>query len=336
MKLVGATIVIAGGGAAGAPAARSLRRKLGAEHRIILVEQKETLVNPALLPLYAVGKKKRRHFSRERSRMSLPGIELTAGRVLKIDPGAKKVYTGGEEIDFDLLLIATGAELDRSRPPGAAEAGIDLQSLEGAEKIYAALPYFRGTEIAIVAPSAGIKCPAGPYEYALLLENWFNRRGRSRDISITIYTSESAPLILFGERTSRALAELLLKRRIRLHPGARIRRIDGESKTIFVDRDRFSYDLLLYYAPVTPPPLVGESGLAGKGGWLRPDPRTMALPLESSIFAAGDVTAIDTPRGELLPKLGAIAHLQSLVAAANIARLVKGQKPDRAYCGFAG
>lgn len=337
VKLVGTTIVIAGGGTAGAPAARSLRKKLDPAHRIILVEKKETLINPALLPLYATGKKNREGFSKKRSRMSLPGIEMIGAEIAEIDPNDKKVFTEREEIDYDLLLIATGAELDRSRPPGMAEAGIDLQSLEGAERVCAALPSFEGGEIAIAAASTDIKCPGGLYEYALLLESWFYRRGRHREVTITIYTPEKAPLALFGERSSQALAELLLKRRIGTHTGVRIESIDGKSKTIFMENNsRFPYDLLLYCAAVTPPPLLKKSGLAGEGGWATPDHRTMALPQERSVFAAGDVVAIKAPGGELLPKLGGSAHLQSFVAAANMARLAKGQKPHREYCGLAG
>jgi sulfide:quinone oxidoreductase len=225
-----ATVVIIGGGAAGAPAARSLSKKLHPGQRVILIEKEETVINPAVFPLYAVGKRKRGHLSRSRSRLTRRGVKLITGEVQKIDAAKKRVYIHEGEISYDLLLIAAGAVPDRSQPPGAADAAIDLQSLEGVEKLRALLPHFGGAEIAIIVPSTGIKCPAAPYEYALLLENWFQRRGRSRDISITIYTPEEAPLSLFGKRVSETVAGLLLKRRIRVHPAARISKIDGAEK----------------------------------------------------------------------------------------------------------
>ncbi|HHW73805.1 MAG TPA: FAD-dependent oxidoreductase [Firmicutes bacterium] len=331
-----ATVVIIGGGAAGAPAARSLSKKLHPGQRVILIEKEETVINPAVFPLYAVGKRKRGHLSRSRSRLTRRGVKLITGEVQKIDAAKKRVYIHEGEISYDLLLIAAGAVPDRSQPPGAADAAIDLQSLEGVEKLRALLPHFGGAEIAIIVPSTGIKCPAAPYEYALLLENWFQRRGRSRDISITIYTPEEAPLSLFGKRVSETVAGLLLKRRIRVHPAARISKIDGAEKTAVLDGNRFPFDLLLFYAPVMAPPFIEKSGLGDEEGWVRTDPGTMALPGEDSIFAAGDITRIETPSGAPLPKLGAIAHLQSFVAAGNIARLIRGRRPGRTYSGFTG
>ena len=57
------TVVIVGGGTGGAPAARSLRRKLGPEHRVIIIEKEKMPANLAVLPLYAVGKKEGARFS---------------------------------------------------------------------------------------------------------------------------------------------------------------------------------------------------------------------------------------------------------------------------------
>lgn len=329
-------MVIIGGGAAGVPAARWLGKKLPPGQKVILIEKEETVLNRAVLPLYAVGKRKKEHLLRSRSRLDGHGVELRAGRVHRIDTGAKIVYAGEDEIGYDLLLIAAGAGTDRSHPPGAAAAALDLQSLEGAEQLRTQLPHFEGADIAIVIPSTAIKCPAAPYEYAFLLESWFRRRGRSRDISITIYTPEKAALPLFGKRVSAAVAELLLQREIRLHPAASISEIDGAAKTIILGKDRFSFDLLLLYAPVLAPPFIAASGLGDEEGWVRVDPVTLALSGDDSIFAAGDTTRIYTPSGEPLPKLGAIAHLQSLVAAGNILRLIEGQRPGGGYSGFAG
>lgn len=333
-----ATVVIVGGGSAGAPAARLLKKQLGPEHRVSLIEKEELLVNRVSLPLYAVGKRKKQHLSRSRSLLSRYGVELITGEVQKIDPEEKKIYTAGEELSYDLLFIAAGADLDRAHPPGAADAGIDLQNFDGAERIRAALPHFQGGEIAIVVASTTIRCPCGPYEYALLLEDWFRRRERSRDVSITIYTPEQAPLTLFGERVSGAVAGLLLNRNIRLHPGAQIRRIDSDRNLILFEGggDSFPFDLLLNYAGAAPPRFIGESGLAGEKGWLEVESSSMALRNDHSIFAVGDVTDVHTPSGEPLPKTGAVAHLQTLAAAANIVRLAKGDKPGSAYSGIGG
>lgn len=329
-------VAVIGGGSAGAPAAKLLRKKLGREHRVILIEKEERLVNNAVLPLYAVSRRGKRHLARDSALLGREGIELIPREALKIDPAAKKIFTSREEIGYDLLLIAAGAETDRSQPPGAVEAAIDLQSLDGAEKIRASLPHFQGGEVAIIVASTRIRCPAGPYEYALLLGDWFRRQERSRDVSITVYTPEQAPLIFFGKKTSEAVAGLLLDRNIAVHPGARIKEVDPRGKKIVLENESFPFDLLFHYAAAAPPQLIKESSLGNENGWLKVDQRSMALPNDDSVFAVGDVTEILTPSGELLPKLGAVAHLQSLAVAANLARLMKGEKTGGTYSGFAG
>lgn len=56
---------------------------------------------------------------------------------------------------------------------------------------------------------------------------------------------------------------------------------------------------------------------------------------EDRVFATEDVTDIPMPRGGSVPKSGAVAHLQSLVVAGNIAALVSGKTPRRRFSGLA-
>ena len=100
---------------------------------MLLIEKEEILVNTAVLPLYAVEKKKRRHLSRNRSLLKRHGVELIAGQVLKIDPAGKKIYTDREEISYDLLLIAAGAKLDDASS-GNGRAGIDCNPSPGLKR----------------------------------------------------------------------------------------------------------------------------------------------------------------------------------------------------------
>ncbi len=328
------TIAIIGGGAGGASAARSLKKQLGAEHQIILVEKESQVYNQASIPLLSVGRRKRADLTRSIASLSRWGIQVIIDKAALIEPNIRRIQTEHREIRYDLAIIAAGAEMRTDRLPGMAAAGINIHSPDGAANLASRIQSFQGEEIAILSVPKHIKYPSTPYEYALLLEDWFKRRGLSKDISISIFSHEVAPMSIYGERTSDAVAELLLKRNIHLHMNCRIKQVDPERKCVQLGEGSFPFDLMLYCPEPAPPSLIKESGLADAEGWLPVD-RYSLVSQQEGIMGIGDVTRIFTPAGETLPKIGAVAYPQSLIAARNAVRLLKGEKIRDNYNGGA-
>ena len=325
------TVVIIGGGVGGAAAARLLRRQLGPGHLVTLVEQEAVVLNQAAYPLLAVGRRNRQNLSRNINRLSRPGLQVIKDRVQRIDHLTRRVYTENREIRYDLLVVAAGAGLKAGQPHGVIETGYNAFTFKGAAGIFSRIKNFQGEEIAILAaPSPRTKYPAAPYEYALLLENWFKKQGRRKDLSISIFTPEPSPLHSFGPYVAEALAELLLKRNIRVHAATQVTRVDPDKKLVQPDYGSFPFDLLIYCPESAPPPVLRESGLADQSGWL-PVNRHTLLAAQEGILGLGDAVRITDADGNALPQMGAVARAQARTAAANIARLFSGKQPDKVH-----
>jgi 3-phenylpropionate/trans-cinnamate dioxygenase ferredoxin reductase subunit len=120
--------VIVGASVAGATAAAELRAR-GFEGRIALVgaEQEVPYERPPLSKAYLLGKAQRESaFVREPDFYGQHQIELMLGtRATRIDADVGRVtLDGGNKLEFDRLLLATGAEPRRLRILGAELEGI--------------------------------------------------------------------------------------------------------------------------------------------------------------------------------------------------------------------
>jgi sulfide:quinone oxidoreductase len=78
-------------------------------------------------------------------------IDVVTAEVSSIDPAARTVRVGRQEISGDALVIAFGADLAEDAISGPATAGHDLYTLRGAAAIRDALATFGGGRS--IAPS---------------------------------------------------------------------------------------------------------------------------------------------------------------------------------------
>ncbi len=122
------TFVIVGASLAGAKAAEELRER-GFDGRVVLIgsEVERPYERPPLSKDYLQGSSERdKVYVHAESFYEEREIELMTGtKVEAIDPGAAKVTLDGErELQFDRLLLATGAEPRALEVPGAELGGI--------------------------------------------------------------------------------------------------------------------------------------------------------------------------------------------------------------------
>ena len=230
---------------------------------------------------------------------------------------------GEGELPFDYLVIALGAELAPQAVPGLAEASHSFYDVESARRLRAALPDFQGGSIAVVVSSLPFKCPAAPYEGALLLNYQLRKRGIRDGTQIQMFTPEPAPLPVAGQRVGEMVQGLLAQREIAYHPQRQPASVDVEGREIiFKDGERASFDLLVAVPPHRSPEVVSASGVANETGWVPVDPRTLETEAEG-VYALGDVSAVTTPSGLPLPKAGVFAHGEAEVVAHNISAMIE-------------
>ena len=324
------TVLVLGGGVGGLVAAAEVRRRLGREHRVVLLDREGT---HAFQPSYVwvlTGRREPRRIVRDLSFLTRRGIDVVRAEVQGIDPARREVRTTAGAFAGDFLVVSLGADLDPGAVSGLAEAGETFYTLPGAQRLHRALQEFPGGRVVVLIAGVPFKCPAAPYEAALLMESFLRRRGVRAELDI--YTPEKQPMPVAGPAVGGALRDLIERRGIRYHPEHQVREVRVSDRwLVFENGVEAPFDLLAHVPPHRPARVAREAGL-GDGGWIPVDPGTLATRYPG-VFAIGDAVAIKLPSGAMLPKAGVFAHAEAKVVAANIAASIAGRTGDRRFDG---
>lgn len=328
-----ATTVILGGGVGGVVTATELRKRVNGAHRVVLVDRTtQHLFAPSLLWLM-LGLREGHQITRDLFRLKRKGIEVIQAEVEGIDLKAQRVGTTTGELSYDYLVIALGAEAMPEAMPGLAEVAHNVYDLRGAEKLWDALRGFGGGRVAVAIASLPFKCPAAPYEAAMLMEAAFARRGIRSQIQLNVYTPETLPMPVAGPEMGRLVKELVESKGIGFHPQLKLAAVDPARKTLRFDGGREErFDLLLAIPPHRPPQAIRETGITNEAGWIPVDKGSMETSVEN-VYALGDVTAIKLPNGLMLPKAGVFAHAQAKAVAERLVARLKGTSSEARFKG---
>ncbi|MBI5909061.1 MAG: NAD(P)/FAD-dependent oxidoreductase [Betaproteobacteria bacterium] len=327
------TALILGAGLGGLVAAETLRKLLPTSDRVIAVDRAERHFFPPSLLWLMVGARKPEDFTRSLDRLIGRGVEFRHGDVTRIDPQRREVAIAGESLAADALVIALGAEYAAEAIPGLAQAGLNLYTMEGATAIRDALARFEGGRIVVLTAAPMYKCPAAPYEAALLLESHLRKRGVRDQATIEFFAAEPRPMVVTGPELGAAVRGMIEARGIAYHPEHQVKEIDPAAHRIgFANGASADYDLLLYVPPHRAPAVAREAGLTNETGWIPVDRHTLQTQFEN-VFALGDITTIPLKMGRPLPKAGVFAHGQAEVVAHNIARAWTGKGTPRQFAG---
>jgi sulfide:quinone oxidoreductase len=332
--MAGRTVLVLGGGVGGLTAANELRRRLDPRDRVVLVERESRhLFQPSLLWLM-VGRRRREQIERPVRSLLARGVEVVEAEVRSVDPHARRVETATGVLSADALVIALGAELAPDAVPGYRDAALNFFSPEGAAACSVALESFRGGRVVVAVSALPYKCPAAPFEAALLLHDELRRRGVREASQIDVYTPEPQPMPVAGTVMGSAVVALLEAKGIRFHAKSPVDRFEpATAELVLGDGTRAGYDLMAAVPPHRAPSALRESGLTNEAGWVPVDRSTLQT-VHERIYAIGDVTTITLANGKPLPKAGAFAHAQALVVAREIAAIFAGRQATPGFDGL--
>ncbi|MEI8324088.1 MAG: FAD/NAD(P)-binding oxidoreductase [Betaproteobacteria bacterium] len=191
-----AHIIIMGAGIGGMPAAYEMRAKLPKEHRITVVNSVDYFQFTPSNPWVAVG-------WRERDATTLAiapylqrkGIGFVAKEVTAIDaPANRLTLAGGDTLDYDYLVIASGPKLFFDEVPGAGPHGGHTHSVctvGHAEMFFKDYQEFLKNPGPVVIGAMPFASCFGPaYEFAFILDTDLRRRKLRHKVPITFVTSE--------------------------------------------------------------------------------------------------------------------------------------------------
>ncbi len=196
--------LLIGGGFAAAHCAKELRAR-GAEGSILLVgrEPEPPYERPPISKEYLRGEAPRADAYVEAPEWyEANAVELATSRnVMSLDPAARTAkLQGGEEVEFDKALIATGALVNILRVEGAENEGIHYlrafgnadairADAEGAERVVLIGGSYIGTEVAASLTAQGTQCAIVALEDVALSRtfgadagSWFQEQIESRGV----------------------------------------------------------------------------------------------------------------------------------------------------------
>ena len=281
--------LVLGGGFGGITVATELKRSLGDDHDVVLVDRAERF-SMGLRKLWElVGHATIAEGSRRRDALSSLGIRVVSEGVESIDADARSATVGGEVIDGDYLVVALGAVPRPDLVPGLAEHGHDVWStagVPGAAKALASLA--EGSALVLIA-GAPYPCPPAPYECAMHIDGYLHSRGRREAVDLSVATVQPMLMPNAGVEGSTWMGERLAERSISFRTGAKIDRV--EAGTVVLEDGELPFDLLVTVPPHRAPDVVTESGLTGESGWVPVDRSTLQTSYEN-VYAVGDVTGI--------------------------------------------
>lgn len=329
------TVLVLGGGVGGVVTAVELRKKLPRNHRIILIEKEERHVFAPSLLWLMTGARTVEKISRPLAGLAKRGIEVVRGEISAIDPQNRRVEVGDQTFEGDHVVISLGADFAPENIPGLSEAGHNFCTLAGAESLRDALANFNGGRLVLLTAEPAYKCPAAPYEAAMLLESDCRQRGIREQVSIDLYTAEPGPMGVAGPDVSASVRQMVESRDIHYHPQHQVVGVDPSGRLSFANGVSAEFDLLVYVPPIRAPKVVRDSGLIAESGWVSVDRDTLATNFEG-VYAIGDIAGIPLKLGKPLPKAGVFAHAQASVVATNIALAVKGKDKTARFNGHGG
>ena len=287
-----ARVVVVGGGFAGLESAFLVRALLGARADLTLVSDQDDFLfkpNTIYIPFGARPESLLIPLAKPAVRRD---IRLVRGAFEELDPAAQRVRAGGQELPYDFLVLATGADMRPEEIPGLAENAetiwtpAEMASL-GARLQAVVESVRRGTRQRILFAIPPFNKCAGPlYEIVFMVETWLRRRGARNGVALTWTTYEDTYIQAFGPKLHKVVEAEFASRGIEGHPRLRLSAVEpglaryesGETK---------EFDLLVAFPPYVS--AVRYDGLpADDRGFLATEPGSRRVRGEERIYAPGD------------------------------------------------
>jgi 3-phenylpropionate/trans-cinnamate dioxygenase ferredoxin reductase subunit len=314
------TILIIGGGQAGAQAVDTLRRE-GFKDRIVLVSEEHLLPyqRPPLSKKYLAGELAAERLPfRHQSFYDEHRIELKLGvRAERLDPAARRVeLSNGETVAYDRLLLCLGALARRLTCPGADTAQ---------------LHYLRG-----VADVPGIRAALKPGARAVIIGGGYiglEVAATARHFGCAVTVLEMADRVMNRVVAANVSAYFEHEHRtqgVKIICNTRVVKIDGAApiqRVVCADGSTHEADIILVgVGAVANMQLARDAGLACGDGIIVDEYCRTSDP---AVYAAGDCTYYPSRRFDMRVRLESVDNAFEQAKAASLNMLERPTVYDR-------
>lgn len=320
-------VVVIGGGAGGATAARYMAKDSKGALDITLIEPASTYYTCFFSNLYLGGFREFESLGHSYANLvSTHGITVVQDMAIGVDRDAKTVtLAGGSVVPYDRLVISPGIDFKDGSVPGwdaskqeimphAYKAGPQTQLLKAQIE---AMP--QGGRFAMVAPPNPYRCPPGPYERISMVAHLLKASNPTAKILLVDPKEKFSKQALFEEGWNKHYAGMI--ERVGPDFGADKVEVRPDTMEVVIDGTVEKVDV----CNVIPAQMAGKiamlAGVTNDSGWAPVDPFTMQSRTDANVYVLGDAAA----QGEM-PKSGFAANSQAKVAAMTIRGELTGSK----------
>ena len=325
-------VVILGAGTGGTLTANRLRRELPDAMITVVDDNDRHVYQPGLL-FVPFGLADPDDIVRPRHKQLHRGVDYHQSAIDHVAVAAQRVHLAdGTTLDYDVLVVATGARLvpeetDGLTGPGWMEKVFTFYDLDGAAALAAKLDGFERGRLVVNVVDLPIKCPVAPLEFCFLADWFFHERGIRNEIELTYVTPLDGA---FTKPTaSKTLSGMLEERGIGLITEFNTGEVDGAGgRLIGYDGREVPFDLAVVVPVHSGAAYVADSaGLGDALDFVVTDPHTLQSEVAPNIFAIGD--AANLPAS----KAGSVTHFEGEILVENIKRFLDGEPLDASYDG---
>lgn len=328
-------MLILGGGTAGTIMANKLASALDErDWRITVVDEtEEHYYQPGFL--FVPFGTYRMHELVKPRRQYFPGrIKFILSAIDRIEPEKKTVVlAGGEALRYDVLIIATGANIHPEQTEGLLDeewgkSKFDFYTPRGAERLAQFFKTWQGGKLVLSVTEMPIKCPVAPLEFLFLADSYFTKRGMRDKVDIHLVTPLSGAFT--KPMSSRVLGEFLERKGISVTPDFDLGRVDSkEKKLVAWDETEVGYDVLVSIPTNMGNACIARSGLGNELNFVPTNKTTLQAEGLEDIFVIGDATNLPSS------KAGSVAHFESEILFQNIMEHIEGRPPIAHFDGHA-
>lgn len=328
-------LVILGAGTSGTMMANHLKTTLPKKDwKITIIDEYEThYYQPGFLflpfDIYSTKQVKKKG-----SKFIPKGVNYIQKKIELIKPEENKVVLkNGEEISYDILIVATGTkiapeETEGMKGPNWHKNIFDFYTYEGAKALRNKLREWQGGKLVIHITEMPIKCPVAPLEFAFLADSFFKNKKMRDKVDITFVTPLDGAFT--KPKATKALHYLLEEKNIKEVTDFNIERVDYENNKIIDYADvEVEYDLLVTVPTNMGDSLIERSGMGDDLNYIHTNKATLQTRDFENIFAIGDATNLPAS------KAGSVAHFEAEILTENIQRYINGEPLKEEFDGHA-
>lgn len=325
-----AHIVVIGAGLAGLPTAYELRYLLPSQHQITLISNTSKFTFIPSLPWVALGLTPLAKIQLRLEELVIQqGIRWLPEPVVHLNPQTQTVYTDSQSLDYDYVVIATGAELALDTVSGLGpDRGFTQSVCNPHHALMANIAwqnFLQNPGPLVVGAVPGASCFGPAYEFALLADYTLRQRGLRGQVSLTFVTPEpyAGHLGIGGmANSSQLVTELMVARGVEVLENTAIDSVTPQ-EVILANGDAVPFQYAMLLPPFRGPGFVRETAGLGDAKGFIPVLPTYQHPVFPSVFSAGVVTQLAppevTPIAIGVPKTGQMVEAMGMAVAHNIA-----------------